>query len=126
MSKNKTPFKHKKGGKKKTTNIKLWWAFKERGPKIIIGDGGPRCNLTGMVLSLSGSDDFAAFYNGTPNANLYTSVRPAFAGSPEKLQAADAVTCQRDNLLLLAGHIELATFEPELSMAMKLMGALPI
>jgi chromosome partitioning protein len=126
MSKIIALFNHKGDVSKTTTTFNLGWALADRGHRILMVDGDPQCNLTGMVLSLSGSDDFDAFYSGTPNANLYTSVKPAFAGSPEKLQAADAVTCQRDNLLLLAGHIELATFEPELSMAMKLMGALPI
>lgn len=119
-------FNHKGGVSKTTTTFNLGWALADRGHKVLMVDGDPQCNLTGMVLSFAGSDDFAQFYDQQPNANLYSAVKPAFGGSPEKLKAADAVACQRDDLLLLAGHIELATFEPELSMAMKLMAALPI
>ncbi len=79
-----------------------------------------------MVLSLGGSDDFASFYSDRPRANIYNTVKPAFGGSPEKLSAADIVGCQREGLYLLAGHIDVATFEPELSMAHKLMSALPV
>jgi len=89
-------------------------------------DADPQCNLTGMVLSFGGDPDFEDFYTNHPTSNIYAAVRPAFSGAPEKIGAAETHETQCPNLLLLAGHVDVATLEPELAMAHKLQAALPI
>ncbi len=89
-------------------------------------DADPQCNLTGMVLSFAGDQDFEQFYTNHPESNIYAALRPAFAGAPEKIGAVDVHGTQQERLLLLAGHVDVATFEPELAMAHKLQSALPI
>src|SRR5687767_14213177 len=110
-------FNHKGGVSKTTTTFNLGWALADRGYRVLLVDADPQCNLTGMVLAFSGLQDFAKFYKRKPNANLYDAVKPAFAGSPERLQPADVTESERKNLFLLAGHLDIALFEPELSMA---------
>ena len=119
-------FNHKGGVSKTTTAFNLGWALAERNHKVLLVDADPQCNLTGMVLSFSGLKEFSTFYKNQPTANIYDSVKPAFAGSPEKLMPADVSKSGRPNLLLLAGHLDVALFEPELSMAHKLTSAMPI
>ncbi len=119
-------FNHKGGVSKTTTTFNLGWALADRGHRVLMVDTDPQCNLTGMVLAFNGSEDFAKFYSDHPNANIVAAVRPAFVGSPEALKAADVSPSQKEDLLLLAGHLDIALFEPELSMAHKVMSALPI
>ena len=98
----------------------------ERGHRVLMVDADPQCNLTGMVLSFSGDQDFESFYTTHPNSNIYAALRPAFAGAPEKIGPAGVRGTQQNGLSLLAGHVDVATFEPELAMAHKLQSALPI
>jgi chromosome partitioning protein len=119
-------FNHKGGVSKSTTTFNLGWMLAERGHRVLMVDADPQCNLTGMVLSFSGDREFEDFYQNNAGANIYEGVRPAFAGSPEKLGPVAVHATQRDGLFLLAGHVDVATFEPELAMAHKLQSALPI
>jgi cellulose biosynthesis protein BcsQ len=119
-------FNHKGGVSKTTTTFNLGWALADRGHRVLLVDTDPQCNLTGMVLSFNGLQDFAKFYKKNRHANLYEAVKPAFAGSPEKLRPATVAESERKNLLLLAGHLDIALFEPELSMAHRLTSAMPI
>ncbi|SBP89060.1 ParA family protein [Thiomonas delicata] len=119
-------FNHKGGVSKTTTTFNLGWALADRGHRVLLIDADPQCNLTGMILSFSGFKDFAKFYKKHPRANIYEAIKPAFAGSPEKLKPAPITASQRDNLMLLAGHLDVALFEPELSMAHRLTAAMPV
>jgi chromosome partitioning protein len=119
-------FNHKGGVSKTTTAFNLGWALADMGYKVLLVDADPQCNLTGMTLELSGRDDLQQFYLDNPQSNIYTALRPAFGGEPRPLQPAIPVSTRHSNLLLLAGHIEVATYEPELSMAHKILGAMPI
>jgi cellulose biosynthesis protein BcsQ len=119
-------FNHKGGVSKTTTTFNLGWMLAERGRRVLMVDADPQCNLTGMVLSFSGDQDFEDFYTKNPSSNIYAALRPAFAGAPEKIGGAPVASTQKDGLFLLAGHVDVATFEPELAMAHKLQSALPI
>jgi len=79
-----------------------------------------------MTLELSGRDDLADFYEKHPESNLFVGVKPAFGGEPRPIVAAKPAPTKHPRLHLLAGHLELASFEPELAMAHKLLGAMPV
>lgn len=119
-------FNHKGGVSKSTTTFNLGWMLAERGHRVLMVDADPQCNLTGMVLAFAGDQDFEAFYTENPSSNIYAALRPAFAGAPETIGAVAVHQTQVNGLSLLAGHVDVATFEPELAMAHKLQSALPI
>lgn len=119
-------FNHKGGVSKTTTAFNLGWALADRGHTVLLVDADPQCNLTGMALELSGRDDFASFYRKHPKSNLYAALQPAFSGMPTQLAAPRVTATLNTSLHLLAGHIDLALYEPELSMAHKLVGAMPV
>ena len=119
-------FNHKGGVSKTTTAFNLGWALAEKGHRVLLVDADPQCNLTGMTLELSGQDDLQTFYAANPTSNLYDALHPAFGGQPTPITAAKPVSTRHPELFLLAGHIKVATYEPELSMAHKLLGAMPV
>lgn len=119
-------FNHKGGVSKTTTAFHLGWVLAESGKRVLLIDTDPQCNLTGLALSFSDLADFEDFYLGSPNANIYNALKPAFSGAPEKLGPAAPVNTACKNLFLLAGHIDISSFEPELSMASKLIEAMPV
>ena len=119
-------FNHKGGVSKTTTAFNLGWALAEKGHNVLLVDADPQCNLTGMALELSGQEDLQAFYTSNPESNLYDALHPAFGGQPTPIKAATPVKTGHKNLFLLAGHIKVATYEPELSMSHKLLGAMPV
>lgn len=119
-------FNHKGGVSKTTTAFNLGWALAEQGNRVMIVDADPQCNLTGMALELAGRDDLISFYNDNPNSNIYQALRPAFGGHPRPLAPAYPVATNHRRMSLLAGHIDFATYEPELAMAHKVHGAMPI
>ena len=51
-------FSHKGGVSKTTTTYNLGWALANAGKRVLMIDGDPQCNLTGMTLSLAGQEDF--------------------------------------------------------------------
>jgi len=119
-------FNHKGGVSKTTTTFNLGWALAERGKTVLLVDADPQCNLTGMALDLSGHADIAGFYASHPRSNLYSTVTPAFRGNPEALAAATPVATNHATLFLLAGHIDLASYEPDLAMAHRMAGAMAL
>src|SRR5258708_311881 len=119
-------FNHKGGVSKTTTAFNLGWALAASGHRVLLVDGDPQCNLTGMTLGMDDQDALAKFYKQKPDSNLYSALRPAFGGQPEKLKPCEPQATGHPNLFILAGHIDVATYEPELSMAHKLVGAMPV
>jgi len=119
-------FNHKGGVSKTTTAFNLGWALADLGQKVMLVDADPQCNLTGITLDLSGFDDFSLFYQDRPAANLYAAIKPAFAGQATEMGPADLVETENANLFLLAGHLSIADYEAELSMATKIYEAMPV
>lgn len=117
-------FNHKGGVSKTTTAFNLGWAMAERGKRVLIVDGDPQCNLTGTVLGFDGIDDFSRFYKKNPDANISDCLAPVFTGSG-KLQAAKISQTPHKNLFLLAGNIELAESETQISVALSTSAAIP-
>lgn len=118
-------FNHKGGVSKTTTTFNLGWAMAALGKRVMIVDGDPQCNLTGTVLGFSGTADFEEFYRRLPGANICSALRPAFDGQPDRLEPATPQGTSQRDLLILAGHIDLAQYEAQLAVAFSTSQALP-
>ncbi len=88
-------------------------------------DADPQCNLTGMVLDLSGEDALEDFYIENPGRNLKDALEPAFKSRPVPLTAVDCVeVSNRGGLFLIPGHVALAEDETSLGIAQQLSESL--
>lgn len=117
-------FNHKGGVSKTTTTFNLGWALADRGRRVLIVDGDPQCNLTGTVLGF-GTDDIGTFYKKYPNADLSRCLEPIFKGAGERLKPAVVTKTINPNLFLLAGNIDLAENETQISVALSTSTAIP-
>jgi cellulose biosynthesis protein BcsQ len=118
-------FNHKGGVSKTTTTFNLGWALAQRGRRVLIVDGDPQCNLTGTVLGFDGIEDFNDFYRRNPGANINDALTPIFKGTGAKLQPAPITKTPHKNLFLLAGNIDLAENETQISVALSTSAAIP-
>ncbi|MGG3894967.1 ParA family protein, partial [Geobacillus stearothermophilus] len=75
-------FNHKGGVSKTTTTFNLGWVLADLGYRVIMVDGDPQCNLTGMALDFSGMDDFEEFYEKNPDGNIKDALKPAVTIHP--------------------------------------------
>jgi cellulose biosynthesis protein BcsQ len=118
-------FNNKGGVSKTTTCFNLGWMLAEKGHRVVMVDADPQCNLTGMVLDLSGEDALDEFYRLNPGRNLKDALEPAFKSKPVELKAVDCFEVpDRDGLLLIPGHIALAEDETSLGIAQQLSESL--
>ena len=118
-------FNHKGGVSKTTTAFNLGWALADRGRRVLIVDGDPQCNLTGTVLGFDGISDFTDFYKNHPNANISDGLNPIFKGSGTGLKPAIVTKTPHKNMFLLAGNIDLAENETQISVALSTSAAIP-
>jgi chromosome partitioning protein len=118
-------FNHKGGVSKTTTTFNLGWALAARGRRILIVDGDPQCNLTGTVLGFDGINDFNQFYADHPGANISDALAPIFKATGVALAPAQIVPTPHPKLFLLAGNIELAENETQISVALSTSAAIP-
>src|SRR2546430_3399875 len=86
MAKRIALFNHKGGVSKTTTTFNLGWMLAQKGKRVIMVDGDPQCNLSGMVLGYRGPTDFEQFYQKNPNDNLRGGLAPAFESRPEPIK----------------------------------------
>lgn len=118
-------FNNKGGVSKTTTCFNLGWMLASRGKKVIMVDADPQCNLTGMVLDLSGEDALEEFYAKNPGRNLKQALEPAFKSRPVPLAPVDCVPVTgQDNLYLIPGHVSLAEDETSLGISQQLSESL--
>jgi cellulose biosynthesis protein BcsQ len=118
-------FNNKGGVSKTTTCFNLGWMLAEQGKRVIMVDADPQCNLTGMVLDLSGEDALEDFYKANPGRNLKDALEPAFKSRPVPLRAVDCVEVyRRPGLFLVPGHVALAEDETSLGIAQQLSESL--
>ncbi|MCY7273563.1 MAG: AAA family ATPase [Phormidesmis sp. CAN_BIN44] len=119
-------FNHKGGVGKTTTTFNLGWMLASKGKRVILVDGDPQCNLTGMALGEETEDDEARIqeiYNTT--SNIKTGLAPAFESQPRAIEAVDCISIKgRDNLFLLPGHVGFAEYEVVLGIAQELTGSI--
>lgn len=114
-------FNNKGGVSKTTTCFNVGWMLAERGHTVVMVDGDPQCNLTGMVLDVTEEDALAKFYEENPKRNLKEALEPAFASRPKPLEPVECVEVEgRENLYLIPGHVGLAEDEVSLGIAQQL------
>ncbi len=118
-------FNHKGGVSKTTTAFNLGWALADRGKRVLIVDGYPQCNLTGTVLGFDGIEDFSDFYSQHPRANISDCLEPIFKATSSPLTPAEITNTTHPNLFLLAGNIDLAENETQISVALSTSAAIP-
>ncbi len=119
-------FNHKGGVSKTTTTFNLGWMLASKGKRVILVDGDPQCNLTGMALGKQTEDDEARIqeiYNTT--SNIKTGLAPAFESQPRAIEAVDCIPVKGcDGLFLLPGHVGFAEYEVTLGIAQELSGSI--
>lgn len=117
-------FNHKGGVSKTTSVFHIGWMLARQGKKVVVADCDPQCNLTGLILSYSQADTYPFEDRDIP-LNIRDGLAPAFEArpvplSPVKLQ--EVPYCK--NLYVLPGHVGLAEYESQLSIAHELSGSL--
>jgi chromosome partitioning protein len=118
-------FNNKGGVSKTTTTFHLGWILSEMGKRVLMIDADSQCNLTGLCLSLAGTEDIEEFYNHSGIDNIKTSLDPVFGGLPRRLEPAKCFEFpNREGLYLLPGHIGFAEFDISMGVAQELTGSL--
>nr|WP_275942046.1 ParA family protein [Nocardia cerradoensis] len=118
-------FNNKGGVSKTTTCFNLGWMLASRGKKVILVDADPQCNLTGMVLDLSGEDALDDFYRTNPGRNIKDALEPAFKSRPVPLTPVDCMEVSGcPGLYLVPGHVALAEDETSLGISQQLSESL--
>lgn len=117
-------FNHKGGVSKTTSVFHIGWMLASKGKKVILVDCDPQCNLTGLILDYKKSEEYP-FEDKAKALNIRDGLAPAFearpvALSPVELQTVDACP----GLYVLPGHVGLAEYESQLSIAHELSTSL--
>lgn len=117
MAKILTLFNHKGGVSKTTTTFHLGWKLTQKKKKVLLVDGDPQCNLTGMFFG----DSFDEYYENdkTKKMNIKDAVSDAFQGRPRPIEAIDCPTHRKNkDLYLIPGHMDLSEYESTLGLAL--------
>ena len=111
-------FNHKGGVSKTTSTFNVGWKLAQEGKRVLLVDGDPQCNLTGLVL---GAENFEDYYTNTrtEHANIKDAVSMAFEGKPQPIEAIECPQAvNNENLYLIPGHMDLSEYEPALSLSL--------
>lgn len=109
-------FNHKGGVSKTTTTFHVAWKLSQKNKKILLVDGDPQCNLTGMFFG----EAFDEYYenDATKNMNIKDAVSMAFKGRPQPIVAIDCPQhIKNENLFIIPGHMDLSEYDSSLSLA---------
>lgn len=117
-------FNHKGGVSKTTTTFNLGWMLAQMDHRVILVDGDPQSNLTGLVLGYSGPSEFEEFYRKEPDRNFKSGLAPAFESRPSLIEPVECLTTPQEGLYLLPGNIALTEYEVTLSLAQALSSSI--
>jgi cellulose biosynthesis protein BcsQ len=117
-------FNHKGGVSKTTSVFHIGWMLASLGKKVVLVDCDPQCNLTGLLLNYDHSEEYP-FESKGEVLNIRDGLAPAFEARPVPLRP---VLLQRvpavEGLYILPGHVGLAEYESQLSIAHELSASL--
>lgn len=117
-------FNHKGGVSKTTSVFHIGWMLAKQGKKVILVDCDPQCNLTGLLLDYSASDEYP-FEDGQQPLNIRDGLAPAFEARPVALSPVKLrEITQCSGLFVLPGHVGLAEYENQLAIAHELSTSL--
>ena len=130
MTKSICFFNHKGGVSKTTTTFNLGWSLATLGKKVLMVDLDSQCNLTGMVLGYGALEDgLDSFYSSRDNLTMGPIVEFLInGGQPETYLQQDAGKIHRtlnENLFLLAGHLDVADLDSQISVSLKIAAGIP-
>lgn len=110
-------FNHKGGVSKTTTTFHVAWKLSQQNKRVLLVDGDPQCNLTGMFIGESFDDYYEN--NKTKMMNIKDAVSVAFSGRPQPIVAIDCPHhIKNNNLFLIPGHMDLSEYDSSLSLAL--------
>lgn len=117
-------FNHKGGVSKTTSVFHIGWKLASLGKKVILVDCDPQCNLTGLILDYAHSEEYPFEKKGEA-LNIRDGLAPAFEARPIPLSPVRLQSVKGCNgLYVLPGHVGLAEYESQLSIAHELSGSL--
>lgn len=118
-------FNHKGGVSKTTTTFHLGWMLAKKGYKVLLVDADPQCNLTGLILGYSASEEFENFYLKNPDVNLKAALKSAYESLPKLIEAGEPVEVAKiKNLYLIPGHINFSEYEITMGIAQELSSSI--
>lgn len=124
-------FNHKGGVSKTTTTFNLGWMLASQGHKVVMVDLDSQCNLTGQVFGYKALEEeyFETFYNERKYISMASIIQELIDGRPVDLirQSAgeDLYHTQNPNLLLLAGHLNVAELDSQITVSLKIASGVP-
>ena len=117
-------FNHKGGVSKTTSVFHIGWMLASQGHRVVLVDCDPQCNLTGLILSYNQSEDYP-YEEKNKALNIKDGLAPAFEARPVPISAVELQTVPAcPNLFVLPGHVGLAEYESQLSIAHELSSSL--
>jgi cellulose biosynthesis protein BcsQ len=130
MTKSICFFNHKGGVSKTTTTFNLGWSLASIGKKVLMVDLDSQCNLTGMVLGFDAIEDgLDAFYASRQNLTMGPIVDFLInGGQPDAYLSQDTGKIHKtlnENLFLLAGHLDVADLDSQISVSLKIAAGIP-
>ncbi len=119
-------FNHKGGVSKTTTTFNLGWMLARQGKKVLMIDADPQCNLTGTVVGLDESERFYDDGLGKTN-NFYKLLElNLIKGRGSVMPEIELYRITKnENLLLMAGSVDLSDIESQLNLAIEVSEGLP-
>ncbi len=131
MTKSICLFNHKGGVSKTTTSFNLGWSLAELNKKVLLVDLDSQCNLTGLVLGYNAvnDDQMDLFYSSRQNLTMKPIVSALINGiSPDdyiKTESGKLLKTTNENLFLLAGHLDIADLDSQISLSLKIASGVP-